>query len=196
MWSTWSMISLGRGPWGACRTSQCLSRPGWRLKLGQRGARRPANLRANCGAGVNGEWQAGGAMTANNGRLILPSVPPDKEEDGRTETTPSMKSSASLAFFFKFLYKSGINQKWNVNIYSSSAAHLEKFGSPDSGIIWVHCQSLDGHNRVFSFYFFILIVNCHSKKVPAPLINLLSDEIIQKRKSRASALSRTRRKKK
>ena len=71
MWSTSLTIFWGKGPKGACRTSQCLSIPGWRLKLGQRGARRSANLWANCGAGVKGEWHAGGAIIAKNGLLLF-----------------------------------------------------------------------------------------------------------------------------
>ena len=86
-WSTLSTMAAGNGPCGPCRSSQCLSWPGWRLKLGQRGARRPENLRANCGADVKGEWQAGGATMAKNG------LSPDE--------ALSIKFNASSAWWWK-----------------------------------------------------------------------------------------------
>lgn len=126
-WSILSTISRGNGPGGACRSSQCLSPPGWRLKLGHRGAFRPANLRENCGAGVKGEWQAGGAIMAKNGRFFpLSPATPDKEDWWCDGMIPSIKSNASLAYMLipsvsGWDVNNKISQRKNIHYYITYA---------------------------------------------------------------------------
>lgn len=156
-------MSSGKGPWGACLRSQCLSTPGCRLKLGQRGARRPLNLRANWGAGVKGAWQAGGAIMAKNGRL---SAPADKEDGCRLET--STKFSAALAcqsiHATQFPDEKYINNK---QIIFKNKVHYAKRNKSPS--VWCIAQT---------FHFFLKIYfDCYAK-----MLNPLSDGIIQKQR--------------